>query len=350
MTPGAALGLIGFGAWGRQHAQSIASLPGLSLKAIACAGDASAQAARTAYPDAHVTLDWREAVALPGLDIIDVATPNYMHAEVTVAALEAGRDVLLEKPMATTRADCDRILEAERASGRLVSVGHEMRQSAQWGRIKSLIDDGTIGEPLYLNVNLFRNFYRSGASGWRYDKERVGSWLLEEMVHHFDLALWYFARHGDPVTLSAYGNQRPGRDPGLFDNVSILIRYANGAYATINQCVAGFEHSLVLEVAGSDGAIRTHWSGTMDRDASAEYDLRVQPKGFPFERGIRESERIRIAKSGEVYELTEQIRQAAEGFAQRRALVPAAEAKKRVLMCLAAEESLLSGREIALAF
>jgi myo-inositol 2-dehydrogenase/D-chiro-inositol 1-dehydrogenase len=168
------------------------------------------------------------------------------------------------------------------------------------------------------------------------------------MVHHFDLALWYFAKNGDPAALRAHGNRRGGRDAGLFDNVSILFRYPNGAYVTISQCVAGFEHSLVVEVAGTDGAIRTHWSGTMDRDGNAEFDLRVQPRGFPFERGVRECERIRIARSGEVYELTEQIRLAAEAFTQRRALVPAVEARKRVLMCLAAEESLLCGREIAL--
>jgi myo-inositol 2-dehydrogenase/D-chiro-inositol 1-dehydrogenase len=342
------VGLIGFGAWGRQHAQSIAGLPGLTLAAIACAGADSARAARDAYPDAFVTLDWREAVARPDLDLIDVATPNYLHADVAIAAMDAGKDVLLEKPMATTRDDCDRLLDAERTTGRLVSVGHEMRQSAQWGRIKTLIDNGAIGDPLYLNINLFRNFYRSGATGWRYDKARVGSWLLEEMVHHFDLALWYLARHGDPATLRAYGNQRPGRERGLYDNVSILIRYPNGAYATINQCVAGFEHSLVVEIAGAEGAIRTHWSGTMDRDASAEYDLRIQTKGFPFERGKHECERIRIAQSGEVYELTEQIRLTVAGFARRRALVPAVEARKRVLMCLAAEQSLVENREIRL--
>ncbi|MEO7760436.1 MAG: Gfo/Idh/MocA family oxidoreductase [Casimicrobiaceae bacterium] len=348
-TKTAHFGLVGYGAWGRQHAQTIAVLPGLTLAAIACAGDESAQAARAAYPSTRVTRDWREVIADPSLDIIDIATPNFMHAEVAVAALRAGKDVLVEKPMATSAADCDAILAAERETGRLVSVGHELRQSAQWGKVKSLIDEDAIGEPLFLNINLFRNFYRSGASGWRYDKGRVGSWLLEEMVHHFDLALWYFARHGDPVTLRAHGNQRSGRDPGLFDNVSILIRYANGAYVTISQCVAGFEHSLVLEIAGTDGAIRTHWSGTMDRDHNAEFDLRVQPKGFPFERGVRECERIRIAQSGEVFELTEQIRLTVAGFAERRALVPAGEARKRVLLCLAAEQSLMENREVELA-
>src|SRR6185295_14004585 len=101
----------------------------------------------------------------------------------------------------------------------------------------------------------------------------------------------------------------------------------SGAYVTFNQCVAGFEHHLVTEIAGAEGAIRTHWSGTMDRDHSAAYELWVQAKGFPFERGVRESERIEIAKSGEVYELTEQIRLTAVAFAERRALVPAVEAR-----------------------
>lgn len=341
-------GLIGFGAWGKQHAQAIAGLPGLELAAIACNSADSARAAVAAYPNARITRNWREVMTDPGVDTIDVVTPNHLHAQVAIAALRAGKDVLLEKPMATTIVDCDALLAAERETGRLISVGHELRQSAQWGRIKALIDDDAIGHPLFLNINLFRNFYRSGAAGWRYDRSRVGSWLLEEAVHYFDLALWYFARHGDPVSIRAIGNQRAGRDAGMYDNVSVLLRYAGGAYVTFNQCVAGFEHHLVLEIAGAEGAIRTHWSGTMDRDHSAEFDLRVQPRGFPFERGVRECERLTIAKSGEVYELTEQIRLTAEAFAARHALVPAVEARKRVLICLEAERSLLENREIDL--
>ena len=344
------LGLIGFGAWGRQHAQAIAGLPGLELAAIACNSDDSARAASAAYPAARVTRDWHAVIADPNLDTIDVATPNHLHAEVAIAALRAGKDVLLEKPMATTIADCDALLAAERETGRLVSVGHELRQSAQWGRIKTLIDDDMIGDPLYVNINLFRNFSRSGAAGWRYDRSRVGSWLLEEAVHYFDLALWYCARHGNPVSIRAVGNQRAGRDAGMVDNISVLLRFANGAYVTFNQSVAGFEHHLVVEIAGADGAIRTHWSGTMDRDHSAQFDLRVQAKGFPFERGVHECERLAIAKSGEVYELTEQIRRTAEGFAQRRALVPAREARTRVVLCIEAERSLLEDREIELRF
>ncbi|MEO8135194.1 MAG: Gfo/Idh/MocA family oxidoreductase [Betaproteobacteria bacterium] len=343
-------GLVGFGAWGRQHAQAIAGLPGLELVAIACASAASAAAAAAAFPAARISRDWRALLDDPRIDTIDVAAPNHLHAEVAAAALRAGKDVLLEKPMATTREGCDALLAAERESGRLLSIGHELRQSAQWGRIKTLLDAGAIGTPLYLNINLFRNFYRSGADGWRYDRARVGSWLLEEAVHYFDLALWYFARHGDPVSIRGYGNQRAGREAGMYDNVSVVLRYAGGAYVTFNQCVAGFEHHLVTEIAGAEGAIRTHWSGTMDRDHRAAYELRVQAKGDPFERGVRECARIEIAKSGEVYELTEQIRLTAAAFAERRALVPAVEARKRVILCLEAERSLREDSEIALSF
>ena len=343
-------GLVGFGAWGRQHAQAIAGLPGLELAAIACVGAASADAAAAAYPDAKVTRDWRQLVNDPRIDTVDVAAPNHLHAEVACAALRAGKDVLLEKPMATTLEGCNALIAAERESGRLLSIGHELRQSAQWGRIKALLDAGTIGAPLYVNINLFRNFYRSGSESWRYDRARVGSWLLEEAVHYFDLALWYFERYGDPVSVRAYGNQRAGRDAGMYDNVSVVLRFAGGAYATFNQSVAGFEHHLVTEIAGADGAIRTHWSGTMDRDHGAAYELRVQAKGFPFERGVRECATIAIAKSGEVYELTEQIRLTAEGFRQRRALVPAIEARKRVIVCIEAERSLVEDRAITLSF
>ena len=131
-------------------------------------------------------------LAQPGVDAVDVVTPNYLHAEIAIAALRAGKDVLLEKPMATTADDCDALLAAERDTGCLISVGHEFRQSEQWGRIKTLIDDDAIGDPLFLNINLFRNVYRSGAGSWRYDPARVGSWLLEEAVHIIG-----HAQHGD---------------------------------------------------------------------------------------------------------------------------------------------------------
>ena len=343
-------GLIGYGSWGRFHARSIAAHDGLSLTVIACRSQATAEIARQDFPAARITLDWREAIADPAVDVVDIVLPNHLHAQVGCAALHAGKDVLLEKPMATTRGDCDRLIAAERTSGRIVSVGHEFRLSTQWGRAKRLIDDGSIGEPLFVGVNLFRNAYRSGADGWRYDDARVGSWILEEAVHFFDLALWYLAAKGDPVSIRAFGNQRAGRAPGMYDNFCAIVRFADGAYATISQCIAGFEHHLVVEATGTQGAIRTAWSGTMDRDHRPTYEFSVQPRGFPFERGVREALHESIEISGEVYELAEQIRLTAAALRERRPLVSTEEARKRVICCIEAERSVRESREIALFF
>jgi myo-inositol 2-dehydrogenase / D-chiro-inositol 1-dehydrogenase len=342
--------LIGYGSWGRFHARSIAELDGLELTAIACHSEATAAAARKDFPAVRVTRDWRDAIADRHVDVVDVVLPNHLHAAVGCAALAAGKDVLLEKPMAITEDDCDRLIAAERSSGRIVSVGHEFRQSTQWGRAKRLIDEGAIGTPLFVNINLFRNAYRQGAEGWRHDRSRVGSWILEEAVHFFDLAMWYLAAQGDPVSVRAFANQRLERGTGMYDNFSAFVRFAGGAYATITQCIAGFEHHLVVEITGTDGAIRTAWSGTMDRDHHPVYEFAVQPKGFAFERGVREAQHESIAISGEVYELKEQIRLTAQALRERRPLVSSAEARKRVICCVEAERSAREDREIALSF
>ncbi len=323
---------------------------GARLLAIACRTEASASAARADFPASRVSTRWQDVVEDPAIDAVDVVLPNFLHADVACAALEQGKNVLLEKPLATTRADCDRLVRAAQSSTGILSIGHEFRLSTQWGRAKRLIDEGAIGEPLWVNVNLFRNPYRLGADGWRHDGARVGSWILEEAVHFFDFALWYLERYGDPQTIRTHGRSRGVRAPGMVDVCSSTLTFTGGAYATINQCVAGFEHHLVVEVAGSDGAIRTSWSGAMDRDDRPVFDFRVQPKGFDFERGVREAEHHSIPASGEVFELSEQLRLTVLAFALRRPLVSAEESRKRVLCCLAAEESLREGREVELDF
>ena len=115
--------------------------------------------------------------------------------------------------MANTLADCDRIVAAARASKAQLSVGLQCRLSPQWGRIRTLIDEGAIGRPQHVHVSLFRHPYRQGSAGWRYDKARVGSWILEEPVHFFDLALWYLARSGRPVKVQALGAGQPACSP-----------------------------------------------------------------------------------------------------------------------------------------
>jgi myo-inositol 2-dehydrogenase/D-chiro-inositol 1-dehydrogenase len=336
--------LIGYGAWGRYHAAAIAKAPGAELAAIACGSEVSAAAAREHYPKAAIHLDWRAVVADRSIDAVDVVVPNHLHADIAIAALEAGKNVLLEKPMAATIADCDRIVAALRRSGRVLSVGHEFRASTQWGLIHRLIRDGEIGAPLYANVSLFRFPYRQGSGGWRYQSGRVGSWILEEPVHFFDMLMWWFEGLGNPVTVQGFGSSKAGRAVGMYDNFSAVMRWPGGAYAVVTQTLSGFEHHHVVEVSGAEGSIRAWWSGVMDRTAEPRHELKVQ------RRGRDRAEIVELGPSGEVFELEEELAATVRAFEAGKPLVSAAEARKRIIVCLEAERAVAESREIALSF
>jgi myo-inositol 2-dehydrogenase/D-chiro-inositol 1-dehydrogenase len=336
-------GLIGYGLWGRHHAAAIGAAPGAALAGIACASEATAAAARKDFPGVPVDVGYRALLARADVDAVAVVVPNHLHAEVGVAALEAGKDVLLEKPMATTLADCDRLLAAARASGRVLTVGHELRLSAQYGRVKALIDAGEIGTPTYAAFSLFRFPFRPGSTGWRYDAARVGSWILEEPVHFFDFMMWYFDGIGDPMSVQALGNVG-ARGAGLSDNFTAILRFPGQAHAVITETLAGFEYHQLLHVVGTGGAIRSWWSGVLDRTAQPTFELRID------RRGGRGAETVPVERSGELVELGEQARRVAAAFAERRPLLSGEEARKRIVVCLAAEQSLREGREIPLRF
>lgn len=331
--------LVGYGAWGRHHARAIASAPSARLAVIAARGEA-ATAARTDWPDARVLGDWTEAVSAPEIEAVFVAVPNHLHAEVALAALRAGRHVLLEKPMALTLEQCDALVAAARGSGRVLTIGHELRLSTQFGRIGTLIDEGAIGRPEAVQITLFRFPYRSGSGGWRYDRARVGSWLLEEAVHHADLSLWWLRASGEPVSLRA---DTVG-DPAMPRALSATLRFADGAAATFVNTVAGFEHHLAVSVIGESGSIRALWSAAMDRAETATASLHLfRGRAAPGER----AEALAFAPSGEVHELATQAERAIQGFRAGRALVTPEEGRAAVAVCLLAEQSAREGREIA---
>jgi myo-inositol 2-dehydrogenase/D-chiro-inositol 1-dehydrogenase len=160
--------------------------------------------------------------------------------------------------------------------------------------------------------------------------------------------MWYFEALGDPVAVRAFGNARPRDDGkperGRYDNFTAILRYEGGVHAVVTQTLAGFEHHHVVEIVGEAGSVRTWWSGVMDRTLEPAHELKIQ------KRGANEAETVRLEKSGEVFELEEEVARAAEAFQAGRTLVSGEEARKRILVCLAAEESVATAREIALRF
>jgi myo-inositol 2-dehydrogenase/D-chiro-inositol 1-dehydrogenase len=326
-------GLVGFGAWGKMHAQSIALTEGAALAGIVAPSDASQSEARRLYPDAQVFRTHTEMLATLRLDVVDIVTPSNTHREIACAAFAAGAHVVLEKPMAINIADCHAIISASRSAGKQLAIGHELRLSSQWGEIKRIIERGTIGDPHYVLVELSRKPYRLGASGWRYDASRVGSWVLEEPIHFFDLARWYLEGAGDPTELFAVANSINPARPGLFDNFSATMRYANGAYAVVSQTLAAFEHHQTVKVTGTKGALWAGWSGALDRTLEPSYFLKV----FANDR----LENVAIEKhSGEVFELREEIAMCVKiARGEGKPIASGEDGLWSAGLCLAAEES-----------
>ena len=279
-------------------------------------------------------------IARTECDLVDIVTPSHTHREIALAAMERGRHVLLEKPMAVTIEDCQAIVAAAERHGVRLAVGHELRLSSQWGEIKRIIERGMIGAPQYVLVELLRKPYRLGANGWRYDPSRVGSWVLEEPIHFFDLARWYLESSGDPIELYAYGNSRDAQRPGLYDNFSAMFRYANGSYAVVSQTLAAFEHHQTVKVTGTKGALWAGWSGALDRTLEPSFFLKV----FDGE----QLEEVKLEKkSGEVFELREEIASCVRMV--RDGSPPPASGRDGLWsagLCLVAEESIRQQRPL----
>jgi myo-inositol 2-dehydrogenase/D-chiro-inositol 1-dehydrogenase len=276
------------------------------------------------------------------LDAVAVVLPSHLHFQVSQAVLTSGRHLLLEKPMCLNVQDCQTLVDLAARHNRVLAIGHEMRLSTLWGRVKQLVDDGDIGTPLYALVELWRKPYRLGADGWRYDIERVGNWILEEPIHFFDLVRWYFQGHARALAVFAQGNGKRAGHPELHDHFTATVRFDAGQVAVIAQCLGGWEHHQIVKLSGTKGALWASWSGAMDRTFEPTFSLNVQ-------RGD-DLQTIDIPKpAGEVFELEDQFDRFVTAIETGKA--PAADGLDglwSVKMCLKAQESVRTGLPISL--
>lgn len=347
-------GLIGYGAWGSCHARAIGEIEGCELAAVAAPSEATRERAR-AETGAAVFADYRQLLALPEVDVVDVVAPNHLHEPMALEALAAGKHVLLEKPMAASVAGCDRIIAAasgevqvagpEGRARRVVLVGHELHFSPLYARMHALIGEGRIGCPRYVLVDLWRRPYRAGASNWKQDPARVASWILEEPVHYFDMVAWYLQGSGEPQTVFACGNRKePGapRVPGMNDNFSAIIRYAGGAYGIISQSLSAVEHHLSVKVFGSSGVLRAEWHAEQDRSVAPRFSLEISEGGAMAPLPV-------AAIPGELFELRSEIRAMAAAVRDGAPLpFTLREARRAVVLCLEAQRSIETGLPVSL--
>lgn len=267
-------GLIGYGAWGSHHASAIRKTPGAELVAIASASRESIDKAKSEQ-GVDVYTDYTQLLERDDIDVVDIVAPNDLHHAIALRALQAGKHLLLEKPMAITVEQCEDVIAAADERGLTVQIGFQLHFSPLWRRIKENIDEGKIGELKMAHVHLSRFPYRNGADGWRKQAKRVGNWILEEPIHFYDLVRWYFSGRERPVSLYALGNSRDEAVEAdrLYENITTNIHFSEGGFAAVNQTLAAYGHNLTGEFVGTKGVLKAFCLGASDRVRDPQFQL-----------------------------------------------------------------------------
>jgi predicted dehydrogenase len=194
--------------------------------------------------------DLDELLAEPEVEAVYVATPNALHAEQVVACLEAGKHVLVDKPMATTGRDARQMVEAAKRSKRTLSVMFQMRHHPANQQLKQLIEEGSLGSLSLMRAHM--GFWFPPAEVWRHERELAGGGAVMDLAPHGVDLLRFLA--GDIVEVTATtANVQFHYD--VEDLGLATLRFAAGAVGRLDVSYCSHEYGGRLEVFGSEASV-----------------------------------------------------------------------------------------------
>jgi len=266
--------VLGCGAQGRNHLNAYSSLPGIKIAAICDLDETRRNATGEQYgvPETRRFSDYRDLLTTSGpLDIVSICTMPVSHREMTVASLDAGANVICEKPTALNLAEAQAMHEAAIRNGRILTVGFNMRFLPAAQFLKRYVDEGGIGAPVWghawtmaTDIPWWGKHYVKAISG--------GGVLASTAVHILDLALWMVGRgNPTPTTVSCsmatlYPRKRAGTAPSpeahagfdVEDTFNAHIRFTDGTFLSLT---GGWSHdqpaySYSFELVGDRAAIQ----------------------------------------------------------------------------------------------
>jgi len=258
------IGLIGTSWWvERMYIPSLMSHPAAHVVRV-CGRDAARAAGVAAkFGNADVFTDYRRMIDAGGLDAVIVASPDDLHYEMTMAAIDAGLHVLCEKPLAGSAADARRMHERAEAAGLKNMVLFTWRWQPHWRYLKHLVDSGFIGRCYHAEFQFLGGFALDAGYKWRFDGARANGVTGDLGSHMIDFAFWYLGDVTEVMAdLSTFIDQSttasppppPTNDVGL-----LTLAFAGGARAQITASAVsrrGDEDVRILaSLHGSDGTI-----------------------------------------------------------------------------------------------
>lgn len=281
------VGLIGGGFMGKAHSLAYSAVPMFFWptelvpvkKVIAEATDELATDAAARFGFERSTSDWRSIVNDPEIDVVDIATPNNLHAEIAIAALQAGKHVICEKPLARTVEESAAMYAAARLSTQVHMVAFNYRRTPAVALAKKYIDEGAIGDILNFRATYLQDWSADPASplSWRFQKKIAGSGAVGDIATHIVDIARYLA--GDITSVSALtstfikerpvqgagsdslGNSRVDAGPkaavDVDDEVMTLVKFASGAVGSLEATrnAWGRNNFITFEIHGTEGSI-----------------------------------------------------------------------------------------------
>lgn len=233
-------GVIGLGWAGEQHLKGYLQIPGVTVVAAADPVAERVMRVKDTYQVPYVYTSYQDLLARDDLDLVSVATPNFLHAPVTIAALESGRHVLCEKPLAHNYTAACAMVQAAVKAGRVLEVAFNHRRRGDVRTLKTFIESGGMGRIYYARARWLRRAGIPGA-GWFTSREMSGGGPMIDLgVHMLDMALHLM---GEPEALAVSGatyaefgprgrgsaRQRAGETYDVEDLAVGFVRLAGGA-------------------------------------------------------------------------------------------------------------------------
>ena len=315
------IGVIGMGWMGQAHSRAYRNIAdrfydsGIRPQLVICADEAPARAqqAQEALGFAQSTTNWHEVIEHPDVQVVNVASPNYLHLAMVRAATDAGKHVFCEKPVGRSPAETAEIERLARAAGVMSFVGFNYRWAPMVQYAKQLIEDGRLGRITHYRGRFFA-MYGSNPLGhltWRFKQEYAGSGVLGDIMSHVvdmahmligDIDRVVSSRHTfiteRPLPSGQgthFGLGRPDDPTGPVENedyVSALVQFANGAQGSFESCRAIFgpKCEMSFEVNGTKGALKWNFERLNELElylpnadaASDGYTKLIGGPGYPF--------------------------------------------------------------------
>ena len=273
----------------------------------------------------------RDMLERDDIDLILVGLPHWLHAPLSIDALNAGKHVMVEKPMACTLEECDAMIDAADRNGVRLMVGHTQQFFAVNRLFKGMIERGELGEIVLAHQTWFKPFGIESRPPWFLDREKGGGMWLMNGAHMVDLLVWLIQSR--PVSVKGKVTNRIYQQKAD-DSTSAIIEFENGVYATIahsgfKPTGAGHGEELSTELVGTEAVVKM---------------LSYQNKGFRMVGGAYEPVEV-PERSGIVEEVGAFV-----DAIQNDAPSPISNDHARIVMeaLLAVEESSRTGREVRL--